>query len=92
MKSNEFREEFSREILVGVRGMLVIPADLRKAMNLKEGDRLVARKVGDALVLESRAAIEQRLRERFRHIPREVSLADELIAERRAEVAREKEE
>ena len=92
MKSNEFREEFSREILVGVRGMLVIPADLRKAMNLKEGDRLVARKVGDALVLESRAAIEQRLRERFRHIPREVSLADELIAERRAEVEREKEE
>jgi len=67
----------------------VIPAALRKALKIKPGDRLVARKVGESLVLERRETVERRLRERFRHIPRDVSLADELIAERRAEAERE---
>lgn len=80
------------EVQVGAQGRLVIPAHLRKALNLKPGDRLVARKVGDSLVLERREAIEKRLQERFRHIPKDVNLVDELIAERRAEAAREAEE
>ncbi len=67
----------------------MIPAALRKALKIKPGDRLVARKVGESLVLERRETVERRLRERFRHIPRDVSLADELIAERRAEAERE---
>jgi hypothetical protein len=37
------------------------------------------------LTLEEREAMLQRLRQRFAHIPSEVSLADELISERRAE-------
>jgi AbrB family looped-hinge helix DNA binding protein len=77
------------EVQVGAQGRLVIPARLRKSLNLKPGDRLVARKVGESLVLERREAIEKRLQDRFRHIPKEVSLVDELIAERRAEAARE---
>lgn len=80
------------EVQVGAQGRLVIPAHLRKALNLKPGDRLVARKVGDSLVLERREAIEKRLQERFRHIPKDVNLVEELIAERRAEAAREAEE
>jgi len=68
---------------------VVIPAALRKALKLKPGDRLIARKVGESLVLERRETIEKRLQARFRHIPREVSLVDELIAERRAEAAKE---
>jgi hypothetical protein len=44
------------------------------------------------MVLERREAIEKHLADRFRHIPPEVSLADELIAERRAEATREKRE
>jgi AbrB family looped-hinge helix DNA binding protein len=79
----------NNEIQIGAQGRLVIPAALRKALNLKPGDRLVARQDGEALVLERREAIEKRLQDRFRHIPREVSLVDELVAERRAEAATE---
>ncbi len=56
------------------------------------GTRLIARKVGESLVLERRETVEKRLLARFRHIPGEVSLVDELIAERRGEAAREAEE
>ena len=77
------------EVQVGAQGRLVIPAVLRKALNIKPGERLIARKVGDSLVLERRDAIVKRLQDRFSHIPRGVSLADELIAERRENAARE---
>jgi AbrB family looped-hinge helix DNA binding protein len=80
------------EVQIGVQGRLVIPAALRKALNLKPGDRLIARQEGERLVLERREAIEKRLQDRFRHIPKEVSLVDELIAERRAEAAKEADE
>jgi hypothetical protein len=39
--------------------------------------------------VEKREAVLQRLRWRFAHIPSEVSLADELISERRDEARRE---
>ncbi|HFQ14180.1 MAG TPA: AbrB/MazE/SpoVT family DNA-binding domain-containing protein [Gammaproteobacteria bacterium] len=79
MASNE------NEVQIGAQGRVVIPAALRKALKLKPGDRLLARKVGESLVLERREAVERRLQARFSHIPRDVSLTDELIAERRAE-------
>ncbi len=83
MASNE------NEVQVGAQGRVVIPAAPRRALQIKPGDRLVARKMGDSLVLERRETVERRLRERFRHIPRDVSLADELVDERRAEAKRE---
>jgi hypothetical protein len=43
----------------------------------------------DRLVIETREAAIQRLRQRFAHLPAGVSLADELIAERRSEAKRE---
>ncbi len=79
------------EVQVGAQGRVVIPAVLRKALNLNPGDRLLARKVGESLVLERRDVVERRLRERFRHIPKDISLADELIAERRTDAAGETE-
>lgn len=79
----------SNEVQVGAQGRLVIPAALRKALQLKPGDRLVARQQGDALVLERREAIEQRLWQMFSDIPKDLSLVDDLIAERRAEAQRE---
>lgn len=80
------------EVQVGAQGRLVIPVALRKALQLKPGDRLVARIVDEGLVLERRETVEKRLRDRFRHIPGDVRLAEELIAERRAEAANEAEE
>ena len=73
----------SDEVQLGAQGRIVIPASLRKALNLKPGDRLVARRVGESLVLERRQAIEKRLQDRFRRVPPDVNLLDELIADRR---------
>ena len=77
------------EVQIGCQGRLVIPAQLRNALNLKAGDRLVVRQDGESIVLERREAVEKRLKARFAHIPKEVSLVDELIAERRAEAEKE---
>lgn len=75
----------SNEVLLSAQGRVVIPVALRKALDLKPGERLIARKEGESLVLERREAIEQRLWEMFSHVPKDVSLADEIIAQRRAE-------
>jgi len=79
----------ANEVRLGAQGRVVIPANLRKALNLKPGDRLIARQEGNSIVLERRQDIEQRLWALFSHIPPEESLADELIAERRQEAKRE---
>jgi hypothetical protein len=55
-------------------------------LNLRPADRLIARQKGDRLVLERREAVEHRLSAMFAQIPKGVSLVDELIAERHAEV------
>ncbi len=82
----------ANEVQIGAQGRVVIPASLRKSLNLQVGDRLIARREGNRLVLERRDAIEQRLWALFSHIPRDVSLVDELIGERREEAQRENEQ
>ncbi|HEX04361.1 MAG TPA: AbrB/MazE/SpoVT family DNA-binding domain-containing protein [Bacteroidetes bacterium] len=77
------------EVQIGAQGRVVIPAALRKALKLKPGERLIARKVGESLVLERRETVEKRLWDMFSQIPADVSLADELISERREEVRHE---
>lgn len=52
-------------------------------MGIGPGDVLLALVEDQRLVLEKREAVLQRLLRRFEHIPAEISLADELIAERR---------
>ncbi len=77
------------EVQIGAQGRVVIPAALRKALKLKPGERLIARKVGESLVVERRETVEKRLWDMFSQIPADVSLADELVSERREEARRE---
>lgn len=83
------RRKMAHEARLGDQGRLVIPASARRALGLRAGDVLSVRVEADHLVLERRAAVLARLRERFAAVPAAVSLADELTAQRRDEVRRE---
>jgi AbrB family looped-hinge helix DNA binding protein len=78
------------EVTVGPQGRLVVPAPLRRRLGIEAGDVLVARAEDDRLVLERRDAVLARLRTRFLVVPAEVSMVDELIAERRVDAKRER--
>jgi AbrB family looped-hinge helix DNA binding protein len=65
----------------------VIPAGIRRALGIHEGSELVALVEGEAVVLVPRSAIKSRLRSIFASTP--TSMREELIAERRAEAARD---
>lgn len=75
---------------VGPQGRIVIPARLRKSLAIEQGDILVARLEEGRIVLEKREEVLARVWRRFGSVPREVSLADELISERREEGQRER--
>jgi AbrB family looped-hinge helix DNA binding protein len=77
------------DVTVGAQGRVVVPALLRRRLGIQAGDVLVASAEDGRLVLERRATILARLRKQFDVVPAGVSLADELIAERRREAARE---
>jgi AbrB family looped-hinge helix DNA binding protein len=73
---------------LGPQGRLVIPANLRRSLNLQTGVELVARAEDGQLVIETVENVRRRLRERYQG-SRSVSMADELIAERRQDALRE---
>jgi AbrB family looped-hinge helix DNA binding protein len=77
------------DVRLGAQGRLVIPARLRRLLGLKAGDSLIAHTENGRLVIETREQILARLQSLFEHVPPEVSLADELIEERREEARRE---
>lgn len=80
------------QLIVGPDGRVVIPADLRAAMQITENGRVVARLIDGELRLTSLGLAVKRAQETVRRIvPPGVSLADELIAERRVETRREAE-
>jgi bifunctional DNA-binding transcriptional regulator/antitoxin component of YhaV-PrlF toxin-antitoxin module len=77
------------ELHVGPQGRLVIPARLRRVWHIEPGEVLLARLENDRLILEKPTQILQRVKERYAALRSQPSLADELIAERRAEAKRE---
>lgn len=78
------------ELRVGRQGRVVIPAAMRRALGLEQGAVLVGHVEDGRLILERRDAVLRRLQSRFAAaVPRDISLADELAAERRDEVRRE---
>lgn len=76
-------------------GRVVIPAELRQKLNLHEGDELICEERNGELVLATKIARIRRAQKLFQEwFPIEPgrSLVDELMAERRAEAAKEEQE
>ena len=76
-------------VRVGPQGRIVIPAHMRRSLSIGPGEELLIRVEDGRLVLETRGRVLQRVQSWFAQVPLEVSLADELIAERREEVRKE---
>lgn len=77
-------------IQVGAGGRVVIPAEMRTAMGVGEGDILSAQIIdGELRLLSQETAVRKAQELVRRYIPEGVSLVDQLIGERRAEAARE---
>ena len=78
------------KVRIGEGGRVVIPSEFRKAMGLSVGDELIVTLDEGELRMHTRLAGIRRAQEIVRqHIPADRSLVDELLAERRAEAARE---
>ena len=74
------------EVQFDQQGRLTIPIELIQAIKFENETTLIAKVENGRLILEKRASVRQRLNARFANIPAKVSLADELIADRRREV------
>ena len=78
---------------IGEGGRIVIPAQYRKALKLKTGDKLIVLFEDGALRVLTREKAVKEAQEMYRRIvPNDRDLVAELIAERRAEAARESRE
>ena len=78
-------------VSIGPGGRVVIPATLRRALNIEEGDELYAELEDGTIRLSTRMAAVHRARALVRqYIPNDVSLVEELLTERRREVSEER--
>jgi antitoxin PrlF len=78
---------------LGPKGRVLLPAEMRAAMGLKEGDAITAWLKGREVTMHSHRHGLDKIREAARLMPkRDILASDELIAERRAENAKEEEE
>ncbi|MBY0531817.1 MAG: AbrB/MazE/SpoVT family DNA-binding domain-containing protein [Xanthobacteraceae bacterium] len=74
------------KLRLGPDGRVVIPAAFRDALGLREGDTLFARVESGEIQLLTATAVMSRVNAMVREfVPEGVSLADELIADRRRE-------
>ena len=77
-------------LTLGARGRLVLPAEVRRLLALKEGDRILLTVGKDGRIsLQSVSSAIDSLQGMFRHLNAGGSMADELIRDRREEVRRE---
>lgn len=72
-------------VVVGDRGRLVVPAEVRERAGLAEGTTLVLLDTPSGIVLMTRAQLRDRVREELSG----VDLVGDLLAERRAAAASE---
>jgi len=71
---------------VGPKGRVVIPAPIRRQLDIGEGSELVALVEGEGVLLLPRPAVKRRLRELFTEVG--TSLSAELLADRRSAAGR----
>ena len=83
------RSTYSAKLIKG--GKIVIPAELRREFGFKEGDTLVLEREGGGIAIKSYDQVVREVQATFKAMlgNRSRSMVDELIAERRAEAARE---
>jgi AbrB family looped-hinge helix DNA binding protein len=72
-------------VVMGDRGRLVIPADLRERMHLEPGTQLVLVETRRGLVLATREQVKQLVRDELKGL----DLVGELLADRRKAAAAE---
>ena len=72
-------------------GKVVIPAELRRELGFKDGDTLVVERVGNGAVFKTYEQVVREVQAEFRAMlgDNSQSMIDALIADRRAEAARE---
>jgi AbrB family looped-hinge helix DNA binding protein len=83
-------EDTERHATINENGRIVIPASFRRVLGIRPGDTIVLRIENDELrmtTLRQRLAKAQQLVRK--HVARNTSLVDELIAERREAARRE---
>ncbi|HTE66214.1 MAG TPA: AbrB/MazE/SpoVT family DNA-binding domain-containing protein [Candidatus Binatia bacterium] len=74
-------------LMVGPKGRVVIPVEIRRKLGLEEGSQLVALVEGEGVLLLPQDAVKRRLRQMFAGV--RTSMTDELIRDRRAAAAEE---
>jgi AbrB family looped-hinge helix DNA binding protein len=79
-------------VKLGDGGRFVIPAAMREAMDVKPGDNLVMHVEDGELRVRGHREVIRRIQEQVAKLRPGVSMVDELIADRRAEAAKELEE
>ena len=70
-------------------GKIVIPAELRRELNLADGDTLVVERDGDSIVIKPGRQVLREIQAEIRRLVKTPFTVDDFIAERRAEAERE---
>lgn len=77
------------QLTMDEQGRFVIPQEMVKALGFEAGQRLVASKENGRLIIETREHVQKELQGMLSHLPKDRSLAEELIQERREAAKRE---
>ena len=77
-------------VKIGEDGRVVIPSSFRRELNIKPGDTLVVESDGDSLLVRGYERMLDEVQAAFAGLaPADARLSDELLADRRADAARD---